>query len=800
MSDDGDWPARWRGRFVWDAAPPPGEWWTPARPLAARSCVLRHRFEAPAGASLRLRIACDGRYALVLNGEVVARGPVRDDPALLVWDGIDVGPLLRDGANVLVALCRHDGQATPTFLPAARCGELGAGAVCIESHPASDVAIATDARWIALPSPWLEGGAAGFTGTPPEEVDGRLIAPGLHDPDIELAGTLAVVLASGPWTVDDRPPAAPHTVVVPRPIPLLGGPLHEAVATATLPVQLPAGDDVLARWRALVVGEGATVVTVADVGALTLGHVTLVVRGAAPGDEVLVAAGEEMRPDGLPEIDPRMWLARYRCRGDGVEEVELAEPVGARHLAAVHPPGATVALRVQEHVYPAAPEAAFACDDAAVERLWTAGLRTVALCATDAFVDCPGRERRAWLADGHVQSLITLVTSHDRRLVRRHLEAAARSRRPDGLLGMAYGCDLTRSALTIPDFSLHWIRTLAAYWLHTGDEATVRPLVPVAEGILERLDAYRGASGLLEDVPGWVFIDWAQVDRDTVTGALDALYAVALRDYAALPGSGQSATDARGHLATTVSGQSTNATGHLATAFDALWDEERGAYVDALGERGRSRRMSQQTNAAALLAGLVPAQRVPRVVEQLLAPRDGGRLVVTATFADPPGSDIDTLWTPPAGFDEERDVVAAQPFFRHIVHAALAHAGRADAIVPLLGAWREQVAAGDTLHEFWTTPRGVASTCHGWSACATHDLLTYVLGARPTAPGWAQAVVEPRLGPLAWARGRLPTALGPLAVAVDQHRIEVDAPAGMTVAVAGETVAGGAGPVRVTPS
>ena len=35
-------------------------------------------------------------------------------------------------------------------------------------------------------------------------------------------------------------------------------------------------------------------------------------------------------------------------------------------------------------------------------------------------------------------------------------------------------------------------------------------------------------------MPGWIFIDWAMTERSEVTGALDALYAAALDDFASL--------------------------------------------------------------------------------------------------------------------------------------------------------------------------------------------------------------------------------------------------------------------------
>ena len=105
----------------------------------------------------------------------------------------------------------------------------------------------------------------------------------------------------------------------------------------------------------------------------------------------------------------------------------------------------------------------------ALNKIWRVGARTLELCSTDAFIDCPGREQRAWLGDSYIHALLTYVTNTDWRLVRRHLRICAHSRRGDGLLAMAAACDFSISSTTIPDYSLHWIRALARYFEYSGD-------------------------------------------------------------------------------------------------------------------------------------------------------------------------------------------------------------------------------------------------------------------------------------------------------------------------------------------
>ena len=91
----------------------------------------------------------------------------------------------------------------------------------------------------------------------------------------------------------------------------------------------------------------------------------------------------------------------------------------------------------------------------------------------------------------------------------------------------------------------------------------------------------------------------------------------------------------------------------------------------------------------------------------------------------------------------------------------------------------------------WDLVPGRTSRAHAWAASPTYDLTAYVLGVRPAEPGYRRAVVDPYLGPLTHAAGRVPTPRGWIDVRVDEREIEVTAPDGMPVDVAGTELRGG---------
>jgi hypothetical protein len=128
---------------------------------------------------------------------------------------------------------------------------------------------------------------------------------------------------------------------------------------------------------------------------------------------------------------------------------------------------------------------------------------------------------------------------------------------------------------------------------------------------------------------------------------------------------------------------------------------------------------------------------------------------------------------PAPSWDVETEVLEAQPFFRYVVHDALAEAGRADLVADACRDWSRLLDEGvRTWPESWAG----GSRCHGWSSTPTRDLLLHTLGIAPAEPGFTRARVAPALGDLEWAEATVPTPHGPLHVRADASGVEVDSP------------------------
>ncbi|MEW6269012.1 MAG: family 78 glycoside hydrolase catalytic domain, partial [Thermodesulfobacteriota bacterium] len=529
---------------------------------------------------------------------------------------------------------------------------------------------------------------------------------------------------------------------------------------AALPLRLPASG-------------GATLVTL-DLGEESAGTVLLEVDAPA-GARFDVAVAESLDEHGRLRRLQQHSGFRYVARG-ALDRFESFDPMGLRFVQiSVRAPGGPVVLRevgVRERVFPRPAGAAFACSDELLTRIWAVGRRTVDLCSHDAYVDCPSREQRAWTGDAVVHQMVDLATSPDWSLARWHVELTA-TPRPDGMLPMAVASDMAAADATyIPDWPLHWVHALHELHRYTGDRELVARLLPVAESLLRWFEPFQQPDGLLGDVTGWVLIDWSAVSVAGKCAALNALWARALLEFAALAawlGDAGRAAWARA------------AWGRVACGFDAFWDERRGVYVDHVLAGVPGRTVSQHANAAAICAALVPETRLSRVLRPLLdrsclvqaswllpgrttMPEDGDMYAGAAyLLAGPPAP-----W-----WDVERQVVAAQPFFRWVVHDAVALAGQADRVADLCRDWQALLArCPTTFSETWFG----GSRCHGWSATPTRDLVVHVLGVGPAEPGFTAARVAPRLGDLAWARGSVPTPFGLLHVDARRDRVDIDSP------------------------
>ncbi len=757
------WPAgtSWRGRWIWDRLPDlqsPGlvtragtEAAPPAWVLMRRSFHLdRVPRRAPA------RFTSDSRHRLSVNGEVVARGPVRSHPSRLHHDQMDLAPVLRRGENVIAVTVRFYGRPTPWWAPARPTRHLGAGGFLFEAFLTPGDRRETDdpaeSRWVVSDDSWKVWSAGAWTerpspgiGGPPEVLDARLLPGGWTEVGFDDSGwATATVLPANHFGFDGdhSPPTLPYGPLLRRPIAQLGG--RTLSPTQEGPWQLEPGEQTLSMDFGRVVS--GTLALEVDAPEGTEFHVSF-----GEGVETVAGSGEESE------------LVSYVAPG-GRARFESFDPLGFRHvqIRVRSSAGAAVtALEVGERLHPRGPGARFSSNDRLLDRIWEVGRRTVDLCSHDAYIDCPTREQRAWVGDAATTLSVDLVSNTNWDLARWNTELLA-SPRPDGMLPMAAGGDFEYLDFTyIPDFALHWIHALEILRRYTGDRDLIGRLLPVAERVMGWFEDFVGPDGLLNQVTGWVFIDWAAVSTAGRGAALNGLWGRALLDLAAVAGwLGASAVRDRARRAHR----------RLRTGFEAFWDPDRRLYVDHITADGPQVPTSQHAQAAALAGRLVPWRRMALLVPHLL---ESKRLVDTYWGDLPIGGPPLREGPPEPHWDVAAQMVKAQPGFRPVVHDALVCAGRPDLIPRACRDWALLLRRCDTTFgETWTA----GTTCHAWSSIPTRDLIVRTAGVIPAEPGFARVAVTPCPGDLKWIEAVTPCPAGLIAVSIRSGQVIIDSP------------------------
>lgn len=795
-----------RADWVWRPRPLPlsrNPW---ARPDFARDAntfvCFRRTFDLTSApeAPVVAYVSADARYKLWVNGSYVGRGPARCDPAFQCLDAHDLAPYLRAGVNVIAVLVRTYGRDMSWYqLPRSDWAALfGTGAFFFQCDLPDGTVLDSGPAWRCRASEAWRQDVPGGPTCLVEVFDGRGETVGWRDAGFDDT----VWEAAQPLRVPDPeggPDAVPFPDLYLRDVPHLLE--EERLAEAVLQVgeveSGPRGDDLaedlfgrlqredigpIARClveepHALIApaGPGAVVRTVpgravsfvVDFGRTLAAYPRLHVNG--PAEATIDVAWAEHLVEGRCRIDRPNPVgsgnAHRLITRAGEQTWEAFDWCGYRYAqVTVRDALEPVALRLTANFtsYPVRARGSFACSDPVLERVWRAGAYTLQLCMHDGFEDCPSREQRQWVGDAYVQSLVNYAAFGEAALVRRLLLQVAQSPLPDGMTHMAVPGDAAASwRRYIPGYCLYWIMTIGEYVRYTGDESVINDVFPAVIRAVEWFERHLGPQGLLDDPPGWLFTDWAELDLRGEACAPNCLLVGALHtavDLARMVGNG-----ALAQRWMAVREQA------IAALNARLWDEDRGVYVDSCVRGVQGRRVSQQSNAAAIAFGVAPRQRWGRILRAIF---DETRLKLTSSgWSEPHRTD----------FDDEHDVVLAQPFFMHHVHRALAAAGRYEALVEnVRRRWGAMLDAGaTTLWEHWT---GWASRCHAWSATPTFDLSTEVLGVRPLASGFSRFAVEPHLVGLTWAKGAFPTPHGDITVSWERadgkFRIEVTAPEG----------------------
>ena len=374
-------------------------------------------------------------------------------------------------------------------------------------------------------------------------------------------------------------------------------------------------------------------------------------------------------------------------------------------------------LRAESEMLPLRRRGSFSCADTQLSRIWEVAHHTFHLCAREVFLDGVKRDRWVWSGDAYQSYLINRYCFHDRECMRRTI-IALRGRDP-----------VPGHINTILDYSFYWIMSLEEYRLMIGDDGFVQRLWPQAVSLMDYCLARRDGNGFaVNDGNGWIFVDWADMDKEYAVCAEQMLLRRALESMArlaALCGEDGSCYQREADA--------------LAARIDEYyWDAEKGAYIDSFASGKRN--VTRHANIFALLFGYAGEKR-ERILQNVLL----------------------------------NDAVPAirTPYFKFYELDALCQAGMLEEVLRRIREyWGSMVDGGAT--SIWEEyspdepmesqlgmygDRFGKSLCHAWGASPIYLLGRWFLGVEPTSPGYATFDVRPQAAGLDWFEGSAP--IGP---------------------------------------
>lgn len=732
-------------------------------------------------ADVRLFISADTRYLAFINGQRIGRGAPQSKPFYQYYDEYSVAGHLREGENCIAVIGYHLGTLADTR----------GGLLAELTDAAGEPIVATDASWRVAPADaWQRHTYCepGNRMTPFQEFfDARQVPAGWDAAGFNDSGWAQA-------SVFDMPPAhgtCPFSRMVPRDIPQLREtPLRpvriERIEESTdlaarkhgdnLTISLSAVGGPVQHTRvenpeALCTGEGAAVVQgstdhigktycaarytpaiVLDFGRIVTAF-TEIELDAGAGTALEMGYAERL-VDGYVNLALECPFAdRYTTR-EGRQVYRTFSWRAFRYLKirirGCDKPAMIHSIRAIETTYPYEDRGGFQSSDEVLNSVFRISRDTVRLCSNECLMDTPYREQAQWLGDVAAVTLPAIYACFgDTLLPEKFLRQAAGNQLPTGMLTNVSNSISHTWTHAIPDYSLWWVIALWNHYLYTGDAQWIHMYYPTAQFIVNGVLPHVNERGLVENMPYWVFIDWAPLDRRGECTAYNAIFYGALE---ALQNMASLKRDAyTEELARTVRTR-------MKESFQQrLFDSRRGCFADARVDGEWSDVVSEQANFAAIRWDLCDAKATAQIIERLVErPALNG-------------------------------VVEAQPFFMCVVLDALDRVGRLDLALKLTRErWGQRMVdlGATSTYEEWSCNGswrfgyfyGFQRTqSHAWSAYPAAFLVRNLMRLEILEAGCGKVSLAPQVTPFDYDVA-YPTPRGTIRARCKGGAVRIDVP------------------------
>lgn len=348
--------------------------------------------------------------------------------------------------------------------------------------------------------------------------------------------------------------------------------------------------------------------------------------------------------------------------------------------------------------------AKFHCDDELWNQIWSVAEHTFRLCSGIFFIDGVKRDKWIWSGDAYQSLFVNQYLMADADINRRTL-LALRGNDP-----------IVTHINTIVDYSLFWILGVKAHYDAYRDVDFVRQVYPKMKSLMEFCAGQLDEHGFLIGRKGdWIFIDWADFDREGPLCAEQMLYLASIRAMAQV-------SKLLGEETESFTKQYQELEHKI---FDYYWDSRQEAFIDSFTS-GR-KHVTRHANIFAIVFDLVPEERKVAIVKNVLM-----------------NAKIPQITT---------------PYFKFYELDALCRMGHhTEVLSQMKDYWGGMLARGAVT--FWEEydpnvqeeeqydmygDKFGKSLCHAWSASPIYLLAKYFVGLSVTEPDSGQYEINPHL-------------------------------------------------------
>ena len=374
-------------------------------------------------------------------------------------------------------------------------------------------------------------------------------------------------------------------------------------------------------------------------------------------------------------------------------------------------------IHLIESRYPLEMEGAFAAkDDASLQDIRRISARAMQMCCHEMLFDCPYYEQQMYPGDTRVQLNVLTAMTRDDRMIKRAIELYDLGTRDDGQCPFNWPTRGTQEGAT---YTLCYLLMFGDYVMNHADRAWLRARLPGLRKAMAGIELYENADGLLEDLPGWQFMDWVVGWRsdgtapggrlgEGVNAEANLFWSLAMR----------SAALTERALGNDLQAQYWEAKRERLNAriVETFWCDARGILADTPAMKD----FSEHAQCLALLGDVLPQDKVATCFGHLISDPDLKRTTV---------------------------------YFNYYLFECYFKFGRGDLFLKRLDLWRDYVKKGlTTTQEAPDSGKNgqkeSRSDCHAWGAHPIWFMQTGLAGIRSAAPFFEKVLVAPCPGTL----------------------------------------------------